>query len=94
MKTSKDDTLEFRISNLGAKLVRHHDEEERETDGVVHWKSIDPKLRDAFQRKPSLNQLASSICPKGAKKTGSNIARFPTTFCSIFALFQDTLEGT
>ena len=44
------DTLESSISKLVVKLVRHPDPEERETDGAVHWRSIGPKLRQAFQR--------------------------------------------
>ena len=63
----KGHTLEFSISNLSVKLVRHHDQEERETDGVGHSKSIGPRLRNAFQRTLSLIQLASSILQKGAK---------------------------
>ena len=66
-KLQKGHTLQSRISNLGAKLVRHHDQEERETGGVVQWKSIGPKLRDVFQRTHSLIQLASSMFQKGAK---------------------------
>ena len=30
------------------RLVRHVDSRERESDGVVHWKSTGSKLRDAF----------------------------------------------
>ena len=31
-------------------LVRHYDQNERETDGAVHWNSMVPKLRKAFQK--------------------------------------------
>ena len=43
---------------------------------------------------PSLIAIGFSTTTKGATKPGSNIARTPTTFSCIFALFQDTLEGT
>ena len=43
------DTLESRLSTLIMKLVRHLDQKERESDGAVHWKSMGPKLRHAFQ---------------------------------------------
>ena len=92
----KGHTLESRISNLGVMLVRHHDEEERETDGVGHSKSIGPKLRDAFQRTPSLIQLGSSIFQKEAKqKQVPTLQDDPRrSVCCTLALFQDTLEGT
>ena len=35
---------------LVMKLVRHHDQDERETDGSFHWKSMGPKLRFAFHK--------------------------------------------
>ena len=31
------------------RLVRRYDQHERETDGAVHWKSMGPELRKAFQ---------------------------------------------
>ena len=32
------------------RLERHYDQNERETYGVVHWKSMGPKLRKAFKK--------------------------------------------
>ena len=32
------------------RLVRHYDQDERETDGAVHWNSVVPKLQKAFQK--------------------------------------------
>ena len=37
----------FGIQHL-VKPARHRDQEERKTDGAVHWKSMGPKLRHAF----------------------------------------------
>ena len=55
-------TFESAVSKLVMKLVRHYDQEEREADGDVHWKSMAPKLRHAFQREGghTLFRLASS----------------------------------
>ena len=36
------------ISKLVVRLVRHYDQEERETDGAVHWDTMNPKLLRAF----------------------------------------------
>ena len=44
----KGRTLSAAISKLVIRLVRHYDEEERETDGAVHWDTINPKLLRAF----------------------------------------------
>ena len=41
--------LESGISKLVMKLARHLDQEEREADGAVHWKSMGPKLGHTFQ---------------------------------------------
>ena len=43
-------TLECRISKRVMKLERHLDLKDQETDGAVHWKSMGPKLRHAFQK--------------------------------------------
>ena len=42
--------FEAEVSKLVMTLVRHYDQHERDTDGAVHWKSMDPKLRKAFQK--------------------------------------------
>ena len=49
-KFSRGNTLQAEISKLVMRLVRHFDQEERETDGGVHWHSMGPKLRKAFQK--------------------------------------------
>ena len=36
------------ISKLVMRLVRHYDQDQGETHGAVHWKSMGPKLRNAF----------------------------------------------
>ena len=44
------ETLQAEISKLVTRLVRRYDQDERETDGAVHWKSMGPKLLKAFQK--------------------------------------------
>ena len=44
------DTLSNEISKLVMRLVPHYDQDERETDGAVHWNSMVPKLQKAFQK--------------------------------------------
>ena len=43
-------TFEAEVSLLVMRLVRHYDQDDRETDGAVHWNSMGPKLRKAFQK--------------------------------------------
>ena len=42
---------ETSISKLVRKLVRHLGQEDRGTDGAVHWKLMGPNLRHAFQER-------------------------------------------
>ena len=42
--------FEAEVSKLIMRLVRHYDQDVRETDGAVHWKSMCPKLRLAFHK--------------------------------------------
>ena len=42
----KGKSLSTAISKLVMRCVRHYDQEERETDGAVHWDTIKPKLLD------------------------------------------------
>ena len=43
-------TFDAEVSKLVMRLVRRYDQDERETDGAVHWKLIGPKLRKAFRK--------------------------------------------
>ena len=49
---------------------------------------------DLAQRIPGQTHVILVTSLKGSKKEVPTWQRFPTTFCCIFALFQDTLEGT
>ena len=46
----KGNTFEAEASKLVMRLERHCDQNEGETDGAVHWKSMGPKMRQAFQK--------------------------------------------
>ena len=65
-------TFEAEVSKLVMRLVRHYDQDERETDGAVHWNSMGPKLRKAFEKagghKFSDNDWLQKIY-KGSNKT-------------------------
>ena len=45
----KRDSFETRISKCVTKKVRHHDQDERETDGAMHWNVILPVLKGRFR---------------------------------------------
>ena len=43
------DSFETRISKCVTNIVRHHDQDERETDGAMHWNVILPVLKGRFR---------------------------------------------
>ena len=45
----KRDSLETRISKCVTNMVRHHDQDERETDGARHWDGVLSVLKGKFQ---------------------------------------------
>ena len=49
-KFFEGDSLQAEISKLVMRWVRHQDQDERETDGGVHWNSVCLKLRRALQK--------------------------------------------
>ena len=81
------------------RLVRHFDPHERETGGAVHWKSMGPKLRKAFQKaggqKFSDSDWLQHIY-KGSNKTMFQYCKKNPTdiLLYILVLFKDTLVGT
>ena len=46
----RGNTFEAEVSKLVMRQVRHHDQDERETAGAVHWNFMGPKLWKAFQK--------------------------------------------
>ena len=47
----KRDSFETRTSKCVTNVVRHHDQNERETDGAMHWDVILPVLKGRFRSK-------------------------------------------
>ena len=45
----KRDSVETRISQCVTNMVRHHDQEERETDGARHWDGVLSALKGKFR---------------------------------------------
>ena len=80
------------ISNFGVKLVRHHDQEERKKLMVLVIGNRSVRNCGTHFREHLLWFGLPRAYFQREPKTGSNIARFLTTFWCIFALFQDTLE--
>ena len=66
--------VEAEVSKLVMRLVLHYDHDEREPYGAVHWKSMGPKLRQAFQ-KIGGHKLSDSDWLQHVYK-GSNTTRF------------------
>ena len=61
--------LESRISKLVMKLVRHLDLADRESDGAVHWTSMGPQLRPAFQQESGYTFSDSQWLDERSNKT-------------------------
>ena len=49
-KSLKQNSLQAEIPKLVMRLVRRYDQDERQTNGAVHWNSLVTKLRKAFQK--------------------------------------------
>ena len=85
--------LEARLSEFVMRFVRHMDFQEKESDGVVHWKSISSQLRYAFLKDGgdtfSDDEWNDHIGREAVKRDFST-ARTPATVCCIFVLFKDT----
>ena len=45
----KRDSFETRISKRVTNMVRHHDQDKRETDGAMHWDVVLPVLKGRFR---------------------------------------------
>ena len=89
-------TFEAEVSKLLVRLVRHCDQDEREADGTVHWKSIGPKLRKAFQ-KAGGHKFSGSDCSifTEATKLGSSLQTFqrrPVHSCYSRAHWERTRQ--
>ena len=54
------DSFETRISKCVTNTVRHHDQNERETDGAMHWNVTLPVLKGRFR-----NQMEKRIHRRG-----------------------------
>ena len=74
-KHFKGHTIEAKVSNLVMRSVRRYDQDERETDGGVHWNSMGSKLRKAFQKAGRQQFSGLSIFLTEATKRSSSIAR-------------------
>ena len=92
----KGRTLSAAISKLVMRLVRHYDEEERESDGAVHWDTIHPKLLRAFghqgARDFSEKNWLQHIMKEIAKRSSSTAGIPKIPWHELFELKQ--ISGT
>ena len=88
-KSFKGDSLHAETSKLFLRLVRHCDQDERETDGAVHWNSMVPKLRKAFRKSGGRKFLGSDWLQHIHKESNK-------TYCMDsrnFLLFIRAIQG-
>ena len=71
----KGGSLSTAISKLVTKLVRHHEQEERQSDAAVHWDTIRPKLLRAFADRGAQDFSEKDTSMKEVTRRGSSIAR-------------------
>ena len=87
--------FEAELTKLVMRLVRRYEQDERETDGAVHWNSMIPKLCGKHFRSPkgenSRTQIGFNTFVKEATQRGSGVARIPETSYCTFVLFKDRL---
>ena len=67
------------------RLVRHYDQEERETDGAVRWNTINLNISESMWRqKRSAKVFGKGLAPthfvKEVTRRGSSIARSPNMY--------------
>ena len=67
-------SLSSSISKMVLKLIRYFDQDERQTDGVVHWVTIKPVLEKGFRNHDAENFLETQWIEHIHK--GSNKVRF------------------
>ena len=84
------------------KLVRHLDQKDREIDGAVHWKSMGPKRREAFQKEGGrtfsdsewFNYRRMAVPKACREQTAGGLARVPNLrVCEHLASGWHTQEG-
>ena len=59
-------SLSTPISKLVMRLVHHQHQDERETDGAVHWNTMNPKLMRAFGDRGAREISAKDWLPKNS----------------------------
>ena len=96
-KYCKGNTFQAGISKLDMRLVRHYDQDERETDGAVHWNSMGSKLQTAFQKagpqKFSDSDWLQNIYEGSNKTRFSVLHEFQKILFVHSCHFKDTLAG-
>ena len=68
------DSFETRISKCATNMVRHHDQDQRETDGARHWDGVLSALKGNFEinwRKSSRTRTGSIAFILEASRQGS-----------------------
>ena len=79
------------------KLVRHFDQDERQTDAVVHWDSIRPVLLRALADKGahefSVQEWISSTSIKEVTRSGSSVVKILKNSLAFLRAIQGHTGG-
>ena len=81
------------ISKMVTRMVRHHDQDDRDHDGAAHWHTIYPKLLRAFEEQVGRVRTEMGFITFISRTTrqGSN-AKIPDEDWCTFERSRDTLE--
>ena len=91
----KGGSLSTAISKMVTRLVRHHDQEERQSDAAVHWdttRTIAESVRGRRSTRFLRNRLASTHRWRKEQDEVRVLRGFQTFLDLFFEQFKDTLE--
>ena len=93
---SKETLFQSESQKVVMRLVRHYDQDERETDGAVNWilwfQNCEELVR-SLEDENSRTRIGFNTFIKEATRWGSSIAWIPRFPWCIFVPFKDTLVG-
>ena len=93
--SSYGEALSIAVSKMGTRMVRHYDQDERQSDAALHLDTVRPVLLKAFAKHGAQNFSAKHwlrLNREGSSKTRVEYsARVPKIPWLTFEQFKDTL---
>ena len=89
-----EEYLATAVSKIVTKMLRHYDQEERQTDGSMHWYTIRPVFLRAFAQEGARDfdeGFWLYLIHEGSNKKDSNTAKITMGLYVFYELSKDTL---